>query len=192
MMIRIISCALLLGAIVPSALALQVNVVDTGNMTSSQINKTKMVVSYLNQVLNTPQFREAVINHQYNGQPAFADNDGLSNEQIYEKIMAGAEQFPSSTAPNNQADVKLTIYSPPLWGAFSQAVAFTSPSDPYLHFYKRYFKKSSVQDLGNTLIHEWTHKLGFGHDYNATAKRPYSVPYAIGDIVWDLLDQVVP
>ena len=32
-------------------------------------------------------------------------------------------------------------------------------------------------------MHEWLHKIGFEHSYYNNSDRPYTVPYAIGEIV---------
>lgn len=170
-----------------NSLALRLNVKDRDNMTTSQSQKLDQAVTVLNQVLNGPDFKDRILNFTYNGQKAFVQNNGMSNQQVYDFLMSGAEQYPVVTPANDLADVNLTIYYPPFWKAFSSAVAFTSESDPYLHIYNRYYNKASIPEISNTIIHEWTHKMGFDHDFNSTAQRPYSVPYAVGTIVNDLV-----
>jgi hypothetical protein len=136
-------------------------------------------------VMNSQAFKDRVLNFTNNGQKQFYQNLGLTNAEIYATLMAGAEQYPSVSLANNMADMKISIYYP-AWYSASSAVAFTNTSDPFLHIYSSYFSSSSLPDLAETIVHEWTHKMGFDHDYNSTAPRPYSVPYGIGGIVWDV------
>lgn len=179
--------SMVLGLMSTSSYALRVNVADRSNLTTAQSQKLDQAITVLNQVLNSPELKEQVLNFSYNGHLGFVQNNGMSNQQIYDFIMSGAEQFPSVQPANNLADMSLNIYYPPFWKAFSSAVAFTSPSDAYLHIYNKYYNNASVAQISNTVIHEWTHKMGFDHDFNSTAQRPYSVPYGIGNMVNDLV-----
>ena len=111
----------------------------------------------------------------------------MTNLQIYDLLMSGAEKLPTQMEPNQLADMQLSIYFPPWYKRFTKAVAFTNTNDPYLHIYNSYYNSASVADLSETMIHEWIHKFGFDHDFNATAQRPYSVPYGIGGIINDLV-----
>jgi hypothetical protein len=40
------------------------------------------------------------------------------------------------------------------------------------------------------MMHEWLHKLGFGHSYYYSTSRNYSVPYGIGKIMMDLAAKI--
>ena len=166
-----------------TAHALKVNVIDTTNFTTTQTQKMNQAVTILNQVLNSPEFKERVLNFK------FVQTNGMNNQQIYDYLMSGAEKFPTQTAANQLADMHLSIYFPPWYKRFTKAVAFTNTSDPYLHIYNSYYNSASVADISETMIHEWTHKLGFDHDFNATAQRPFSVPYGIGGIINDLVSK---
>jgi hypothetical protein len=167
---------------VPASNGLTVKILGEKSVTAAQSQKLKTAVSALNQVVNSVQLREQILNFTYNGAKQFYQNNGLTNEQIYASFMAGAEKYPTQAPANNIADMYISTYFPPWWKVTS-AVAFTSSTDPYLNIYNSYFNSSSVADLANTIFHEWTHKLGYTHDFNATAARPYSVPYGVGNLV---------
>ena len=59
------------------------------------------------------------------------------------------------------------------------------PDTMRIWIHKKFFRRSSWTpvDVAANMAHEWVHKIGFGHDYYYTEDRPYSVPYAIGNIV---------
>jgi hypothetical protein len=163
-----------------SSFALRINVQSKTYFTTAQSQKLDQAVTILNQVLNTPEFKERILNFTYQGKAQFVQNNNFTNQQIYDQIMAGAEQLPKVTAPDEIADMQLSIYSPPWYRRFSSAVAFTTAGDSKLYLYKNYFNRASLADLCETLVHEWVHKLGYDHDFNSTARRPYSVPYGVG------------
>jgi hypothetical protein len=170
-----------------SANALRVNVMQQTNFTTVETDKLNQAVTVLNQVLNSPDFKDRVLNFAYNGQIGFVQNNGMNNQQIYDYLMAGAEKYPTQQEPNQMADMNLTIFKMPWYKRFSKELAYTNTDDPFLHMRQSYYDGASVSDISNTLIHEWTHKMGFDHDFNATAQRPYSVPYGIGGIIADLV-----
>lgn len=159
-----------------------VSVTDRSNMSASQSAKLDKALAAAQTVMKSDQLRDKVVNFTYSGQKIFVQNNDLTNEQVYETLMAAAELYPTRTEPNGVADIKVKIYYPP-WYSVTSAVAFTSTTDAYLNIYDSYFSSASIADLAETLIHEWTHKLGFDHDYDSTARRPYSVPYAVGSMV---------
>ncbi len=176
----------LFGLSISNSYALKVNLVDHGNMNTTQVQKMNQVITVLNQILNTAEFKDKVLNFSYNGKTEFVQNNGMTNQQVYDFIMGGAEEYPKQTQANDLADMRLTIYYPPWWKPFSSAVAFTNTDDPYLHVYAKYYGNATIPQLCNTFIHEWLHKMGFDHDFNSTAQRPYSVPYGVGGIINDL------
>lgn len=183
-----LSLALALALLVaPSANALKVNVTQQQNFTADQTDKLNQAITILDQVLNSPEFKEKVLNFSYQGQLGFVQNNGMNNQQIYDYLMGGAEMYPTQQPANGMADMMLSIYTPPWYKRFSKALAYTNIDDPFLHIYKNYYNSATVADISNTLVHEWTHKMGFDHDFNATPQRPYSVPYGIGNMVEDLV-----
>ena len=186
---QIIAFAIVLGCMTGESYGLTVNVLDHSNFTTAQSQKLAQAVSILNQVLNSPEFKSRVLNFSYQGQLGFVQNNGMSNQQIYDYLMAGAEEYPTPQPANQMADMHLTIYFPPWYKRYTSAVAFTDVGDPLLHIYNSYYNSASLADLSETLIHEWTHKMGFDHDFNATPQRPYSVPYGIGGIINDLVSK---
>ena len=54
----------------------------------------------------------------------------------------------------------------------------------------KFFTTNSLGKVAGNIVHEWTHKLGFEHDFNSTARRNYSVPYAVGNIIQELVDSL--
>lgn len=147
----------------------------------SEREKAKLfkATEFLEVIVNSSEFKEKFINHTYNGKKTFVQNEGLSNEQIFEKIMAGAEVLLPEV--DNEIDVDITIYNAGFTGR--NVVGFTYPNVVKTWINRKFFSFYSDEEVAANIFHEWLHKLGFGHDYNRTARRNFSVPYAGGNIV---------
>lgn len=150
-----------------------------GSMTTSQRNKFKDALEVVRLVVTTEEFKDRVLNHKYNGVKQFANNNGLSNAQIYKKILEAAETF--KLAKNNTMDMGVELYT-----ASTNVVGYTYPTSTQIWVNTKYFNVYSAAGVAHNLVHEWLHKIGFGHDSSSTSRRPYSVPYAIGYIVKDI------
>lgn len=149
------------------------------NFTTDQANKVQNAADRIRKIVASQEFKDAVINHTWNGKKTFANNNGLSNLQIYDRLVVGAEQlYPEK---NSTMDVELELYYED-----SNTVGYTYPNTTHIWMNLKFFNTYGPPQVAGNLMHEWLHKLGFGHDVSSTAQRPYSVPYAIGYIVRNL------
>jgi hypothetical protein len=78
------------------------------NFEYDEMEKVLTAADLIREVVATKEFRSEVINHTVNGVRTFIDNDGLSNEQIYQIILEGAERLRPER--NNTLDVSLKLY----------------------------------------------------------------------------------
>ncbi len=150
-----------------------------GGMTSSQEKKFENALEIVRLVITTEEFKNRVLNHKYNGVKQFVNNNGLSNSQIYKKILEAAETF--KPAKNNTVDMGVELYT-----ASANVIGYTYPNSTQIWVNTKYFNTFALTSVAMNLTHEWLHKMGFGHDSSSTSRRPYSVPYAIGYIVRDI------
>lgn len=153
--------------------------VDLISMTATQEKKMEKALEIVRLVIETEEFRDKVLNHKYNGKKTFVDNGGYTNEQIYKKILEGAEKF--KPAKNNTMDMGVEMYT-----ASTNVVGYTYPTATQIWVNTKYFNQYTAAGVAHNLVHEWLHKLGFGHSSSATPSRPYSVPYAIGYMVMEI------
>jgi hypothetical protein len=138
----------------------------------------------LERIVNSEEFKQRVLHFTYGGQETFVQNQGLTNLQIYNLILMGAERLPSLTEPNHVMDLSVQLYTSSYFGR--NVVGYTTPSTSTIYMNTYFYRSATPGDTAANMIHEWMHKIGFDHDYNATARRPYSVPYAIGSLVEEL------
>jgi ssRNA-specific RNase YbeY (16S rRNA maturation enzyme) len=149
------------------------------NFTSAQAAKYNQAIAIVKKVVATEAFRTKVLNYKYNGIKQFADNKGRTNAQIYQSILDAAESL--KPTKNNTMDLGVKLYYDS-----STVIGYTNPSITYINVNTKYFNSFAANQVAGNLFHEWLHKIGYDHDSAATAKRPYSVPYAIGYMVRDL------
>ncbi len=134
-------------------------------------------VALLEKVLNSPEFQLRVLHFSWNGQEQFADNGGLTNQQVLAKLL------------DRPVELDVTLYSAPIWKRLllkDGVVGHTGPGTPRTWINRKFFRRFTAADIAGNFAHEWLHKLGFDHDFNRTLKRPYSVPYGIGELVSEL------
>jgi hypothetical protein len=153
------------------------------NFTDEQEAKMIDAVERIKIVINSVDFKDRVIGHTYNGERVFVDNNGLTNEEIYEKIMEGAEDLIPEV--DQEMDVDVTMYY-----KRSSTVGYTYPDTTRTWVNSRFFMGYTTGQVAANVTHEWTHKIGFGHSFYNNPSRPYSVPYAVGSIIEELVDSM--
>ena len=141
--------------------------------------KIHRAVALIKKVVASKEFKERVLHHTYQGKKVFIDNKGLSNEQIYQTIMDGAESLVPEK--NGTMDVELELYQ-----QSNTTIGFTYPDTNRIWMNKKYFEKYTPIQVADNLTHEWLHKLGFEHAATYSQTRNYSVPYAIGYLMEEL------
>lgn len=161
------------------ALSFKTNVTYLSGFDSADENKYNQAVAMVKKVVGTEAFRTAVLNHTYGGVKTFVQNNGLTNAEIYQDILEAAETL--QPAKNNTLDVGVKLYY-----TNNSVVGYTSPSYSHINVNTKFFDSYAINSVASNLFHEWLHKLGYGHDSSATARRPYSVPYAIGYMIRDI------
>lgn len=154
--------------------------IKTIRMSRMKEQKIYEAVEILRMVFSSPEFKRRILRHRFNGRYRFAKNKGLTNRQIYYRILNGMERlYPYQ---NNAMDVEIELYS----DYTSNVLGFTRPRSRRIWMNTKYFNRNTPVQIASNLTHEWLHKLGFDHERHRCWSRKYSVPYAVGYIVRDL------
>ena len=161
---------------------LKVQIDQARDFTSSEKAKLLDARALLERILNSEEFKLRVINHTYKGAKTYVDNGGLSNELIYAKIMTGAEVLKPDT--DYTMNIDITIYTSSWWSR--STIGYTYPDTMRTWINRRHYSYFTPLDVCGNILHEYLHKLGFGHAFNNTSTRRYSVPYAIGYLIDEL------
>ena len=144
------------------------------------IKKVKGAVNMMKKIISSDEFRDLIINYTFLDKKQFHENSGLSNEEIYQLILLGAETIGNRIA-NNTMDVELELYEDD-----SKTIGYTYPHTTRIWMNRKYFHKYTKAQVAGNLMHEWLHKLGFTHAVKWDKHREHSVPYAIGYLMEDL------
>jgi hypothetical protein len=144
--------------------------------TEARRAKYERAILLFRKVTGLKEFRTAVIEHKKkNGKVGF-ENTSDSNLAVYNNLLAGAEKL--QPAANGTVDMEIEFYY-----SNNSTVGYTYPNSKRVWVNTKFFDSYSLSSVAANLIHEWLHKLGYGHDSKATAIRPYSVPYGVGTIM---------
>ena len=150
------------------------------NFNSEQEEKVRKAVSLIKKVITSDEFRERVLSHSYEGRPGFVDSNGISNQEIYQIILNGAEKIGNNQI-NHKMDVEIELYTDT-----TTTIGYTYPTTGRIWMNTKYFNQYTPVKVADNLMHEWMHKLGFTHAMKYSVSRNYSVPYAIGYLVEEL------
>jgi hypothetical protein len=161
---------------------LTVNIKMT-NFVADQKVKMLEAVARIEIVINSMEFKDRVLAHTWRGKRQFNYNNGLTNEEIYDKLMLGAETLQPEI--DYELDVDVTMYY-----KNNSTVGYTYANTVKTWVNRKFFQNYDYSSVAANVVHEWTHKVGFGHSSGNNSDRPYTVPYAIGGIINDLIDEL--
>lgn len=150
------------------------------NFNAEEIKKVNQAVNIIKKVINSDEFHDLVLEYNFKNEKRFNENNNYSNEEIYQLILLGAEIVGNRQA-NNTMDVELELYEDT-----SKTIGYTYPHTTRIWMNRKYFNRYTPAQVAGNLMHEWMHKLGFGHSHKWNKDREHSVPYAIGYLIEDL------
>jgi len=140
--------------------------------------KLDQAFALIEKVVNSEEFKLRVLNFKNRkGERAFASNQGLTNEEIYQKFMEGRETLQPTTP--GEMNYFVSMY----YSRWSRVIGYTNPNTSVIYVNWKYFGGFTPAQVAANLVHEWTHKIGFDH---TSAAEYDSAPYAIGYIVEEL------
>lgn len=152
---------------------------DLSGFDRDQEEKIHQAFDAIKKVIASDEFKARVLGKTYKGKKQYVDNNGLTNAQIYKKLLEGSEKL--NPGKNNTMDLHLESYF-----ESANVIGYTMPSILTIYMNRRYLNTFAANQVAMNLTHEWLHKLGFKHAAKMNAARPHSVPYAIGYIMRDL------
>ena len=149
----------------------------TQKCSADYIKKVEEGAIYLKRIMNSQEYKKLVLDFTYNGKKAFVDNEKMTNAEVYDHLIGGAEALRPTL--NYQMDLVVECYT----DSFSRTIGYTYPSVNRIYVNMKYHKSYTACETAANVEHEWTHKMGFGHAVNWATSRDYSVPYAHGTFV---------
>lgn len=165
---------------------LVINLISHINYSGARLVKLQSALKQLQSVLNSQQFKDAVLNYTTDGKPTFSFKKNLfhsfeiyTNKQVFEMIQQAHE------VPGNVTDGSVDLYLELLNGGGGSTVGYGNPGNETIYTYSEWFDAQTEASIADHIAHEWTHKIGFDHAKYAwqDKNRDRSVPYGIGELV---------
>ncbi len=177
--------AVMCGVGSPETYALTVQFDGVRYFEQEQFDKLQAAKKVVDFVINTQAFKERILGFEYQSQRTFVQNNGLTNQQVFDLLMTGAEKYPRQSSPDGVMNFDLELYSP-RWYQSNNVLGYTNQNTQTIFINRNFFSRAEIFEIAMNLTHEWCHKVGFEHDSRSTARRPFSVPYGVGYIIRDL------
>ena len=140
------------------------------NFSAANKKKVHKAASMIQRILMSEEFKNEILDAR------FTWTMGLSNLEIYEKILKGAEKL--SPKEDYEMDVVLETFY-----ADAVTVGYTMTGSQKVFMNRKFLHRFTPAEVTSNIMHEWLHKLGFSHEVEDSPSRRDSVPYAVGYIV---------
>lgn len=131
-------------------------VLDCKNCTPKELARVQESASMVNQVVKTQCFRDFMEARE------LIQTNGLTRSQVVDSLVS--------------ADIKISVE---MYWSLKRVLGYTYDGVNKEWVNRRYMMSWGVCDLASLLGHETSHKANYDHDFKATKRRPWSVPYSI-------------
>lgn len=148
----------------------------------AQEEKMKLALLVFEKVMNDKDFQKELADLKFYSDTDDDPNKTLNASQMVEKIYAAKEFY------NSQADYKADVYwlikkkRKPLFSKYP-AIGYGNETEKEIYTYSWYLEKAVLAEIVGHIAHEWTHKLGFVHQFEPHKRRDETLPYAFGYLV---------
>jgi len=149
--------------------------------TNERKEKIEQVAVEMHQIVNSRIFQDKV--HTMKKWGETSKYKDASNQRIYKMIMDGAETL--DPIVDNEMDIFIDDYF-----SWRRVIGYTKKNIKTIFVNTRYFDKRGTKLIGSNIMHEYGHKLGFGHDFYATDRRPFSICYQLNNIYEECYDRL--
>ena len=152
--------------------------IKTEGLSVEEEIKIQEAEEIIKRVVASSEFKDRILNHTVNGIKTFLNNNGYSNEEIYQKILEAAES--DNLRKDNKMELSLEV------------VSQTGQSRIYrilngikkVFFFFNLFKKTTPAGIAQSLFQQWLGKIGFNRTENVTSQL--SVQEAVSKIIGEL------
>lgn len=162
---------------VQSGRRVRFNVTRT-NFSSAQTKKHIAAIGFAEKVINSLEFKQKL-----SARKTFTTSS-FNGVQVYDKLMTGEENL--QKGKDYEFDITVVMYE-----ENNSTVGYTMASTIKIWVNNKFFKNYSPGEIAGNAVHEYLHKQGFGHTSNYTKEREFSVPYFVGYLVRDMVDDFI-
>jgi hypothetical protein len=145
-----------------------------------QTEKMKKAVKAFETIMNLPEFKEKMQNFKSPLGNKFAENQGLTNQQIVYRLFSGSEQATPSI--DYEADLNLQLVERKWWH-FNKKQGYIK--DSMIFTYLDWYDNASALQYAEYIAHQWACLVGFS-DKATKDLKAYTVPEAFGEIILEI------
>ena len=156
----------------------KVRIASTKHYSDEALQHLQDCVEQFEHALNSRSLAEKVLAYRAPKKPRFLRPGGLTNAEVLRVLRAG--DATRRDGRNRVIDLHLVLER----GGGDGVIGFRSGER--IHTYANYFNGHDPPCVAGHLAHEYAHLAGFGHSREWKPGRKHTVPYALGELVYDV------
>jgi len=130
------------------------------NHTAGELKKNSLAIDKIQEVVNGDCFQEEILKR-----PLIQTN-GKTNKEVLDNLRSA------------RIKIRLSMYRK----RFSKVNGYTYGNSDVINLNRKYHDNYGICSVANNLAHEWSHKVGYSHDFKPSKQRAFSVPYSINEL----------
>ncbi len=162
-----------------------INTVFLEGFSDEEKEKANIAIEMIRELINSEIFKEKVL-----AVPSFTKNKikrktgnkRYTNQEIYDLILSGEDL---KNPADGVINLKLNLYD-----SEKNEIGHTNMTTLEISTFRGYFLSKKIKNYAAHILHEYMHVIGFVHGrYDIFGKRHKTVPYRIGKLALDILNQ---
>lgn len=159
--------------------------ISTVGMSVDQEEEIRKAEDIIKLVVSSEEFKKRVLNHTVNGVKTFLNNNGLTNAEIYQKILDAAED--GTLNKDNIMDLAVELI--PQKSTLASRIFKIIAGIKKIFFFLNLFQNTTPAGIAQNLFQQWLGKLGFSTVTGSTSHL--TVQEAIAKIIGELGQQYI-
>ena len=152
---------------------------ETSGKRLEDFGKVGHCAAQMEWALNSEEFASRVLAYEASAaRPRFLRPGGLTNAEVLHVLRAGA----ATRRAGRDRVIDLHLVREDERG--EGTIGFVRGG--YIHTYRDYFDRHGPPWMAGHLAHEFAHLAGFSHAREEKTGRKHTVPYAVGEIVYEV------
>jgi hypothetical protein len=156
----------------------KVRIASAKHYPAAALKRLEVAVDQFEHALNSRALAEKVLAYRASTKPRFLRPGGLTNAEVLHVLRAGAAT--RRAGRHRVIDLHLVLER----GGGGGVVGFRR--GPRIHTYVHYFERHDAPCMAGHLAHEYAHLAGFKHARDRKPGRAHTVPYALGELVYEV------